>query len=212
MRARTTNIGPAPTLAAAVSTDPAVVGRWTPKFSIPGIAVHTVVPRTGKIIYFTGTTQGRAYLLDPIARTTRAVHPPRIAEGENEPANIFCAGSRSSTTATSHDFVTLLSNRDQQDQPPAGGLYPHTFQMPSGRVLVAGPEPADSWFFHLSRIGSLSWEDAPNPLRHSTNDTAEIYEPSYLFKGPRPSISSTSKVSPTATRSTCRPRPTPRRP
>jgi hypothetical protein len=48
-----------------------------------------------------------------------------------------------------------------------GGLYPHTFQMPSGRVLVAGPEPSDSWFFTLNRIGALSFEDAPDPVRHT---------------------------------------------
>jgi hypothetical protein len=226
--------------AAAVSTDPAVVGRWTPKFAIPGIAVHAVMLHTGKILYFTGTTAGRAYLLDPVARTTRAVHPPRIAEREDEPANIFCAaqsflddgtvlvmggtiGRREGLNtiftfdpvsetwrrqANMHDgrwyptqvlladgrtvvldglneqgepnvnpliesytpdldFVTPLTNRGQPGQPPMGGLYPHTFQMPSGRVLVAGPEPTDSWFFSLSRIGSLSWEDAPNPTRHT---------------------------------------------
>ena len=41
------------------------------------------------------------------------------------------------------------------------------FQMPSGRVLVAGPEPSDSWFFRVSNIGALSWEDAPDPVRHT---------------------------------------------
>jgi hypothetical protein len=229
--------------AAAVSTDPAVVGRWTPKFSIPGIAVHAVMLHTGKILYFTGTTQGRAYLLDPVAKTTRAVHPPRIAERENEPANIFCAGQSFLDDGTvlvmggtigrregldtiftfdpvsetwrrqanmrhgrwyptqvlladgrtvvldglnedgepnvnpeiesyvrftpSWDFVTLLGIRGQPGQPPSGGLYPHTFQMPSGRVLVAGPEPTDSWFFSLNGIGALFWEDAPNPTRHT---------------------------------------------
>ena len=53
---------------AAVSTDPAVVGRWTPKFAIPGVAVHAVMLHTGKILYFTGTTAGRAYLLDPVTQ------------------------------------------------------------------------------------------------------------------------------------------------
>ncbi len=225
---------------AAVSTDPAVVGQWTPKFTIPGVAVHAVMLHTGKILYFTGTSSGRAYLLDPITRTTRAVFPPRIAEGENEPANIFCAGQSFLDDGTvlvmggtigrreglntiytfdpltetwrrqanmrhgrwyptqvlladgrtvvldglneqgepnvnpqiesynaNYDFVTLLSVRGQQGHPPSGGLYPHTFQMPSGRVLVAGPEPSDSWFFSLNRIGALSWEDAPNPTRHT---------------------------------------------
>jgi len=225
---------------AAVSTDPAVVGRWTPKFGIPGVAVHAVMLHTGKILYFTGTSSGRAYLLDPITKTTRAVFPPRIAEGEDEPANIFCAGQSFLNDGTvlvmggtigrreglntiftfdpitetwrrqanmrhgrwyptqvlladgrtvvldglneqgepnvnpeieSYDanfnFVTLLSIRGRQGQPPPGGLYPHTFQMPSGRVLVAGPEPSDSWFFSLNRIGALFWEDAPNPTRHT---------------------------------------------
>jgi hypothetical protein len=42
------------------------------------------------------------------------------------------------------------------------------FQMPSGRVLVAGPEPSDSWFFSLNSIGALDqWEDFPNPTRHT---------------------------------------------
>jgi hypothetical protein len=228
------------TAVTATATEPVDVGRWLPKFSIPGVAVHAVMLHTGKILYFTGTTQGRAYLLDPITRTTRAVHPPRIAEREDEPANIFCAGqsflddgtvlvmggtigrregldtifSFDPVTETwrrrsnmrhgrwyptqvlladgrtvvldgldergepnvnpqiesytpNFNFVTLLSVRGQTGQPPPGGLYPHTFQMPSGRVLVAGPEPSDSWFFRLSKIGSLSWEDAPNPTRHT---------------------------------------------
>jgi hypothetical protein len=228
------------TAVTAAATEPVDVGRWLPKFSIPGVAVHAVTLRTGKILYFTGTTQGRAYLLDPVTRTTRAVHPPRIAEREDEPANIFCAAqsflddgtvlimggtigrregldtifSFDPVTETwrrranmrhgrwyptqvlladgrtvvldgldergepnvnpqiesyspNIDFVTLLSVRGQTGQPPPGGLYPHTFQMPSGRVLVAGPEPSDSWFFSLSKIGALSWEDAPNPTRHT---------------------------------------------
>ena len=65
------------------------------------------------------------------------------------------------------DFVTMLSVRGQADHPPAGGLYPHMFQMPSGRVLVAGPTPSDSWFFRVSDIGALTWEDAPDPVRHT---------------------------------------------
>ena len=220
--------------------DPAVVGRWTPKFGIPSVAVHAAMLRTGKVLYFTGTTQGHAYLLDPVTQTTKAVFPPRVAELENEPANIFCAGqsflddgrvivmggtvarregmktiftfdpitekwTRQSdmhhgrwyptqvlladgrtvvldgldengephvnpqieSYTPNFDFVTLLSIRGQPGQPPSGGLYPHTFVMPSGRVLVAGPEPTDSWFFTLSKIGALSWEDAPNPTRHT---------------------------------------------
>ncbi len=241
-RARATpEAGPSATApaAAAVAATAAEVGQWQPKFSIPGVAVHAVMLRTGKILYFTGTTQGRAYLLDPVTRTTRAVHPPRIPGGENEPANIFCAGQSFLDDGTvlvmggtvgrreglktiftfdpiaetwrqqadmrhgrwyptqvlladgrtvvldgldergepnvnneiesylpNPDAVALLSVRGQAGAPPTGGLYPHTFQMPSGRVLVAGPEPSDSWFFRVNGAGALSWEDAPNPARH----------------------------------------------
>ena len=229
-----------PVQAAAVSTDPAQVGQWTPKFSIPGIAVHAVMLHTGKILYFTGTTSGRAFLLDPVTKTTRAVYPPKVPGGEDEAANIFCAGQSILDDGTvvvmggtvgrreglntiflfdpvtetwrqganmQHgrwyptqvlladgrtvvidgldergephvnpqiesynadlNFVTLLSVRGQADHPPSGGLYPHLFQMPSGRVLVAGPTPSDSWFFRVSNIGSLSWEEAPDPVRHT---------------------------------------------
>ncbi len=229
-----------PIQAAAVSTDPAQVGQWTPKFSIPGVAVHAVMLHTGKVLYFTGTTSGRAFLLDPVAQTTRAVYPPKVPGGEDEPANIFCAGQSFLDDGTvivmggtvgrreglntiflfdpvtetwrqganmrhgrwyptqvlladgrtivmdgldergephvnaqiesytpGLDFVTLLSVRGQADHPPAGGLYPHMFQMPSGRVLVAGPEPSDSWFLRVSNIGALSWEEAPDPVRHT---------------------------------------------
>src|SRR6185503_3035962 len=66
------------------------------------------------------------------------------------------------------DWVQLLLTRGQPGQPPTGGLYPHMFQMPSGRVLVAGPEPTDSWSFSLNSIGALDhWEDYPNPARHT---------------------------------------------
>ena len=229
-----------PVRTAALTGGPEDVGRWTPKFAIPGVAVHAVMLRTGKVLYFTGTTSGRAFLLDPVAQTTKAVYPPKVPGGQDEPANIFCAGQTFLDDGTvlvmggtverregldtiytfdpisetwklqgrmhhgrwyptqvlladgrtvvmdgldergepnvneqiesynaNLNFTTLLSVRGQQGQPPTGGLYPHMFQMPSGRVLVAGPEPADSWFFSLSRIGALSWEDAPNPTRHT---------------------------------------------
>ena len=48
--------------------------------------------RTGKVLYFTGTTSGRAFLLDPATQTTRAVYPAAVPGVEDEPANIFCAG------------------------------------------------------------------------------------------------------------------------
>jgi hypothetical protein len=46
--------------------------------------------------------------------------------------------------------------------PPVGGLYPHMFVMPSGRVLVAGPDRPDSWFFN-NPGNDLGWTSIPHP-------------------------------------------------
>ena len=57
--------------------------------------------------------------------------------------------------------ITLLGTRSANptaDKPPTGGLYPHVFAMPSGRTLVAGPYPQDSWL--LNPFGSSTlWTD-----------------------------------------------------
>ena len=57
--------------------------------------------------------------------------------------------------------ITLLGTRSGNptaDKPPTGGLYPHVFAMPSGRTLVAGPYPQDSWL--LNPFGSSTlWTD-----------------------------------------------------
>ena len=45
-------------------------------------------------------------------------------------------------------------------KPPDGGLYPHLFWMPSGRVMVAGPNQADSWFLHDPTSSNVfGWDD-----------------------------------------------------
>ncbi len=46
---------------------------------------------------------------------------------------------------------------------PDGGLYPHTFLMPSGRTLVAGPYPSDSWLFdRIGNTNAFRWGDFPD--------------------------------------------------
>ena len=44
--------------------------------------------------------------------------------------------------------VSLVGSRGGSGQPPEGGNYPHMFSMPSGRMLIAGPFPDDSWFLN----------------------------------------------------------------
>ena len=201
---------------------------------------------TGKVLYFTGPTIARAYLLDPVTRTTERVDPPSLP-GQSDPANIFCAGQSLlpdgrvlivggtverrvglNTIFTFNPFtktwargpnmrhgrwypsqvllgdertaildgldergepftnpdlevydatsgtVSLAAVRGTAGQPPTGGLYPHLFSMPSGRVLVAGPERRDSWFFELGQGGALSWQEAPDLIARHTWGTGVI--------------------------------------
>jgi hypothetical protein len=56
--------------------------------------------------------------------------------------------------------ISLLGVRDTAGAPPDGGLYPHTFVMPSGRVMVAGPAGSDSWLLHdPGPTNILAWDD-----------------------------------------------------
>lgn len=50
--------------------------------------------------------------------------------------------------------------------PPRGGLYPHALLLPSGKTLVAGPFPEDSWLFDPLSAGPFSWSDVKNPANH----------------------------------------------
>ncbi len=62
--------------------------------------------------------------------------------------------------------VSLLGNLGGAGQPPIGGLYPHMFAMPSGRVLVGGPFPEDTWFLNPpGASNSFTWLDYPNCRR-----------------------------------------------
>jgi hypothetical protein len=46
-------------------------------------------------------------------------------------------------------------------EPPDGGLYPHTFWMPSGKLMLAGPDPNDSWY--LKGPDPNREDDLPDP-------------------------------------------------
>ena len=63
--------------------------------------------------------------------------------------------------------VQLLGRRAQAGKPPGGGLYPHMFAMPSGRTLIAGPWPVDSWMLDSLGAGlNYSWSDIADPADH----------------------------------------------
>ena len=62
--------------------------------------------------------------------------------------------------------ITTIATRGAAGQPTdQGELYPRNFLMPSGRTLVAGPDPVDSWSFNPvgpAPGNAFSWQDLPN--------------------------------------------------
>ena len=70
-------------------------------------------------------------------------------------------------------IASLGDRRDLSDppngNPPDGGLYPHLFWMPSGRLMVAGPDTTDAWFLHYPDASfqlSSGWDSVDvNPRR-----------------------------------------------
>jgi Concanavalin A-like lectin/glucanases superfamily/Domain of unknown function (DUF1929)/Bacterial Ig domain len=252
--------------AAPVSTDPAVVGRWSAPFSIPVMGIHAAMLPTGKLMWWSYPINpnrpygdpsypntAQAWLWDPATGTTKRVDPPLVREpdtGQMVPANIWCSGqsfladgrllvtggnlryqgagnppaanyeglnkvytfnpfnetwteqpdmahgrwypsqvllpdgrsvivsgfdeSGGGYASTNKDIeiftpsadlngrgtIARLGGRGGSAQPPDGGLYPHLWVMPSGRVLLAGPDPNDSWFLNDPGPGNVfSWGD-----------------------------------------------------
>jgi len=63
-------------------------------------------------------------------------------------------------TLTTLGFRADPAGPADPSKPPDGGLYPHLFWMPSGRVMVAGPNQADSWLLHDPTSSNLvGWDD-----------------------------------------------------
>jgi hypothetical protein len=58
--------------------------------------------------------------------------------------------------------LKTISNRGGPGEPPVGELYPRNFVMPSGRTLVAGPDPFDTWDYNVGPGSAFSWRDLPN--------------------------------------------------
>jgi Domain of unknown function (DUF1929)/Glyoxal oxidase N-terminus len=60
-----------------------------------------------------------------------------------------------------------------------GELYPHMFVMPSGRTLVAGPDPADSWYLETpgGDGAPIEWEPAPDGTIRRTYGNSVLLPP-----------------------------------
>ena len=70
--------------------------------------------------------------------------------------------------------ISVLGQRGGSG-PPTGGLYPHLFSMPSGRVMVAGPWGTDTWFLKPPGPSDLfQWDDYPDTSDYRRWDTAVL--------------------------------------
>ena len=121
---------------------PQVGGVWAPSVPLPIVAIHSVLLRTGKVLYFAypyrpgvKDTQGQpvtpgwdadadfaeAYVFDPASGTSKRVTPPTNPD-TGRPAQIFCAGAST---------------------------------LPDGRVLVAGGDVGDPTATKNSGLNTL---------------------------------------------------------
>lgn len=68
-----------------------------------------------------------------------------------------------STGLNGRGTLATVAVRGAPGGPPDGGLYPHAFVMPSGRTLITGPYPSDSWLFKRGGAADpFAWADLPD--------------------------------------------------
>jgi hypothetical protein len=99
---------------------------------------------------------GRWYpsqVLQPDGRTV--ILSGSIEDGSRINPDVDVFDPRSGTTTTVAELATGT-------RPPTGDYYPHLAVLPSGRTLVAGAAPVDSWLFRLSG-STFSTKDVRNP-------------------------------------------------
>ncbi len=155
---------------------------------------------TGGTLAYRGEGRGyagldRVFTFDPFAE--RWVEQPRMGHGRWYPSQLLLPDGRTlilqgrdeSGRAPNLD-LELFVPTPQLDGvgslvrfgvlggatgPPVGGLYPHTFWLPSGRGLVAGPLRVDAWFLHPpGDPPALNWAPAPRPTRNRRWSTAVL--------------------------------------
>lgn len=135
---------------------------------------------TGGNLGYTPDWRGlqRAYIFDPQSETWSEVG--RMRGGRWYPSQVLLPDGRTLVLQGYDETGTQTRNRDVEvfdpgtgqfsvigqlgapGAPPVGEYYPHTFLMPSGRVLIAGQLRPDSWLLNRPG-GDLSWTDIPHP-------------------------------------------------
>lgn len=134
---------------------PSEEGRWRAPVPIPSVAIHSVLLRNGKVLYY--DTEGRsansgdARVFDPATRTTQQVRPPVV---NGKPINLYCGSQtvlpdgrvllmggtlaygpfRGLKTVFTFDPVSMSWARHGDMR--HGRWYPTQVQLPDGRVVV----------------------------------------------------------------------------
>jgi galactose oxidase-like protein/glyoxal oxidase-like protein len=142
---------------------------------------------TGGNLGYTPDWKGlqRAYIFNPWTEKWREVGQMR--HGRWYPSQVLLADGRTlvlqgydeTGTQTYNDEVevfdpatgqfTLVGELNEAGTPPRGNLYPHTFLMPSGRVLVAGPDRNQTYFFN-NPGDDMAWTDIAHPFADGFRD------------------------------------------
>lgn len=129
-------------------------GRWYPS---------TALMPDGRMVIMSGLNEDG----DP--------HPENTDNAHNHDIELF----QPSADMNGVGRITTLGERYGYGQDPArapeGALYPHLFWMPSGRLMVAGPEVRDSWFLDNPGPGNVfAWENFSDLLRRRIYGSAVL--------------------------------------
>jgi len=134
----------------------------------------------------------RTYLFDPFAEGGKGVwtEQPQMRQGRWYPSQLLMPDGRTLIMSGLDDKAGRPNRNLELYTPPAPGAtqgaisllgpaglmgtagmppeqsdtYPHLFWMPSGRALVAGANPVDTWFLEApGPQNRFAWTDGPNP-------------------------------------------------
>ncbi|SEU16484.1 Kelch motif-containing protein [Myxococcus fulvus] len=176
-------------VAQAQSTNPAVVGQWTPVKRWPYSAVHTHVLPTGKVMFFSEFADGdNPYLWDP---ATDALTPlPKAG------FNIFCSGH--AFMADGRLFIAGGHIADDSGLPyaaifdpfkltwtrlpnmNAGRWYPTVTTLPNGDMLVIGGAKEDRTKNLIPQV----WQTSKGSWRTLTGASLELMYYPWMFVMP----------------------------
>jgi hypothetical protein len=106
---------------------------------------------------------GRWYPTQVLLPDGRTMIVSGLDEGGGTVTNKDVELFKPSANMNGRGTLTTVAVRGVPGGPPDGGLYPHAFLMPSGRTLITGPYPSDSWLFErFGRSNGFRWVDLPD--------------------------------------------------